>query len=74
METGKVITLYEAIEAIYHLSKLLGETELEQVSIEETLLLQLVKRPRIALAIKHEAFLRLTEINRLQLGILGHKE
>ena len=63
----------EILSSIKDLCSCLCDTDLERLGAEEELLMRYIKRPSIGLDRKHKAFLRLAEINKEQLKIIGHK-
>jgi len=59
------------IADIEKISKAVSEDRLSQLRMEEELLLNLVKCKKHSLALKSEAFQRITEVNHHQLKIIG---
>jgi len=59
------------IKEIQTLCFRITDSKLEALRLEEELLLNLVKCKKISLKIKKEAFVRVTDINRQQLKLIG---
>lgn len=60
------------LDEIKKVSRIVPDTELKKLQIEEELLLCLVTNSNVEIDIKKQAFKRIEVINKEQLKILGH--
>jgi hypothetical protein len=58
-------------ESIRQISLVVGSDDLSRLRIEEELLVMLVRNPGVNLKVKAGALVRIKEINKLQLKLLG---
>jgi hypothetical protein len=63
----------EKLNEIRKIAMLVTETKLEQLRMEEELLVSFVKKKSVQLKDKQKALVRIKEINKHQLTMLGEK-